>query len=222
MSRMLGPEKRIAVFVAAFVFLIAAIALTQTIPAVQGLGDKVRLPMFHGASTWVNLGAFSLMGLAGLGYVLTKRPTLYRWSAGFRWVASTMWLANTALGVIAAMNTWDFTGSKSAPFMVIREDPRLMAQFILLIVIAAVLLFQHIAASDTWRAFMDAGYAALLWVVLGLMVFGNAEARALHPDSPVLNSGSEIQLPFFAILACLSVATILAAWLVADHVARAE
>lgn len=222
MPAMLSPEKRTALFVGAVVFLIAAILLTNAIPPVEGLGTKVRLPMFHGGSTWVNLGAFSLMGLAALGYLLTNRRGFYRWSAGFRWIAAPMWLINTVLGVIAAMRTWDFTGSQTAPFMVVREDPRLMAQFILLIVIAAVLLFQHIVESDKWRALMDAGYAALLWIVLMVMVFGNAEARALHPDSPVLNSGSEIQLPFFAILACLTVATVLGAWLVADKVARAE
>lgn len=222
MPTMLSPEKRIAIFVGAVVFLIAAILLTQTIPPVEGLGTKVRLPMFHGGSTWVNLGAFTLMGLAGLGYLLTNRRGFYRWSAGFRWIAAPMWVVNTALGVIAAMRTWDFTGSKSAPIMVIREDPRLMAQFILLVVIAAVLLFEHIVATDKWRALLDAGYAVLLWVVLGVMVFGNAAAKALHPDSPVLNSGADIQTPFFAILAALSVATILGAWLVADKVARAD
>lgn len=222
MTRTLSPGGRVAVFAGAIGFLAAALLLTNLIPPVEGLGDKVRLPMFHGGSTWVNLAAFTLMGIAGLGYLATGKREFYRWSAGFRWIAAPMWLVNTVLGVIAAIGTWDFTGSKSSPLMVIREDPRLMAQFTLLLVIAAVLLFDHIVESDKWRAFGDAAYAAVLWVVLVAQVFANAQAQALHPDNPVLNSAADIQIPFFAIVGCLGVATVLAAWLVRDRIARTD
>lgn len=222
MVRMLSPGKRVAVFAGVVGFLLAALALTTFIPPVEGLGDKVRLPMFHGGSTWVNLGAFTLMGIAAFAYLVSGRRDLYRWSAAFRWVAAPMWLINTVLGVIAAVRTWDFTGSKSVPLVVIREDPRLMAQFVLLVLIVAVLLFDHIAETDGWRALGDLAYAATLWILMFVMVFENAEARALHPDNPVLNSAADIQIPFFAILGCLSVATLLAAWLVRDRMARTD
>lgn len=221
MTRTLSPEGRVGVFLAAIVFGVAAILLTGLIPAVEGLGDKVRLPIFHGGSTWVNLMTFGIMGVFGLLYVIVGKEDLYRWAAGFRGVSATMWVTNTVLGVIAATSTWDFSGSKQAPISVIREDPRLMAQFQLLLLLAIVLIIQSMVESRGVRAFLDFAYAAAmgvwLWVVLG-----SPEARALHPDNPVLNSGSEIQAPFFAIVGCVFVAACLVAWLIRDHIARTD
>lgn len=222
MPRMMSPEKRTAIFAAAVVFVIAALLLTNLIPPVEGLGEKVRLPMFHGGSTWVNMASFTLMGLFAAGYLLTSRRDLYRWGAGFRTVAAPLWLINTVLGVIAAMSTWDFTGSQQSPLIVIQSDPRLMTQFILLIALAALLLLDRILESDKLRALGDVAFAALMWILLYVRVFANAEARALHPDNPVLNSALEIQAPFFAIVGCLFAAACLFAWVVRDSIARRD
>lgn len=222
MPRMLSPEKRVGVCVAGIGLVVAALLLTNLIPPVEGLGDKVRLPMFHGGSTWVNMAAFTLMGLAALVYLVADRRDMYRWGAGFRWVAAPLWLVNTVLGVIAAMRTWDFTGSSQSPLVVIQADPRLMAQFTLLIAVIALLLIDHVLESDKLRALGDVVFAALMWILLYVRVFGNAQARALHPDNPVLNSAADIQLPFFAIVGCLFVASCLFAWLIRDSIARRD
>lgn len=222
MPRIMSPGKRITVLLLCVGFVVAALLLTNLIPPVEGLGDKVRLPMFHGGSTWVNLVTFSLMGIAGLVYLLTSRRGAYAWSAGLRWVSAPLWLLNTVLGVIAAMGTWDFTGSSQSPLVVITEDPRLMTQFILLLVLVALLLLDHIVESDGVRAFGDVVFAGLMWVLLYTRVFANEAARALHPDNPVLNSAADIQLPFFAIVGSLFVAAMLAAWLVADGIRRRD
>jgi len=221
MTRTLSPEGRAAVFASAVVLAVAAVLLTSLIPAVQGLGDKVRLPIFHGGSTWVNLATFGVMGVFGLLYVVTSRTDLYRWAAGFRWTSAAMWVTNTVLGVIAAASTWDFTGSQQAPITVIREDPRLMAQFQLLLLLAIVLIVQSMTESRSVRAFLDFAYAATMGIWLWI-VLGSPAARALHPDNPVLNSGSEIQTPFFAIVACVFVAACLVAWLIRDRIARTD
>ncbi len=221
MTRTLSPEGRVGVFLASVAFAVTAIMLTRLIPAVEGLGDKVRLPIFHGGSTWVNLIVFGIMGVFGLFYVVLGREDLYRWSAGFRGVAATMWVVNTVLGVIAAMSTWDFSGSQQAPISVIREDPRLMAQFQLLLLLAIVLIVQSMVESRGVRAFLDFAYASTMGIWLWI-VLGSAQAKALHPDNPVLNSGSDIQAPFFAIVGCLLIAACLAAWLVRDHIARTD
>ncbi|MBU4557425.1 MAG: hypothetical protein KJ747_11200 [Actinobacteria bacterium] len=222
MSETMSPEKRTAVLVSGVGFLIAAILLTNLIPPVEGLGSKVRLPMFHGGSTWVNMAAFTLMGLFALGYLVWGKRDLYRWGAGFRYVAAPLWLSNTILGVVAAIGTWDFTGSQQSPFVVMQADPRLMTQFILLISLVALLLIDRIVESDHLRAFGDVVFAVLMWVLLYLRVFANAEARALHPDNPVLNSAIEIQAPFFGIVGCLLVAACLFAWLIRDGITRRD
>lgn len=222
MTQTLSPGKRLAVFVSAVVFLIAALVLTSFIPPVEGLGEKVRLPMFHGGSTWVSLVTFTIAGLFGLAYLVKPRPDLYRWAAGFRFISAPLWVINTVLGVVAAMQTWDFTGSSQTPFVVIREDPRLMTQFILLLALGAVLALDSLTESRALKAFGDVVFAALMWILLVVRVFNNAAARALHPDNPVLNSAANIQIPFFSIVVCLFLATVMVAWLVRDRIARFE
>jgi len=221
MVKALNPGARIALIVLAVGFVVAGVLLAGAIPAVEGLGEKVRLPMFHGGSTWVNLVTFSIMGLLALAYLVFKREDLYRWAAGFRWVSAPLWLLNTVLGVIAAINTWDFSGSSTPPLTVIRDDPRLMAQFTLLIVLLALIVVQTLFDSRAMKAFADVTFAAVLWFVMGRL-FLDPQARALHPDNPVLNSASDIQIPFFAIVGCIFVACVLVAWLVRDALVRAE
>jgi hypothetical protein len=222
MKRVLSPAGRIAVVAGAIGFLVAAVALTQTIPPVEGLGDKVRLPMFHGASTWVNIATFTIMGLFALLYLIFRRAELYRWEVGFKWVSAPLWIANSTMGVIAAANTWDFTGSSDTPLVVIRQDPRLLAQFQLLALLLLVLVLQWwLVHSDGWRSFLDLVYVIVFWLLLR-GVFTDEAARALHPDSPVLNSAADIQIPFFSIVACLFVASCLVAWFVRDAKVRAD
>lgn len=219
MTRVLSPGGRIAVVLGAVGFIIAALLLTQAIPPVEGLGDKVRLPMFHGGSTWVNMMTFTLVGAFALLYLILRRPDLYRWETGFRWVAAPLWIINSVMGVVAAASTWDFTGSSASPLVVIREDPRLMAQFQLLVILLLVLILQWMFNNNVFRASLDLLYVVIFWLLLR-GVFTNEAARALHPDSPVLNSASDIQIPFFAIVGTLFVASCLIAWLVRDAMVR--
>lgn len=221
MAKVLSPERRMGVFAAGLGFAVAAMLLTNLIPPVVGLGDKVRLPIFHGGATWVNMTLFGFMGLLSLGYLLLRTRDLYRWAAGFRVVAAVLWIANTALGVIAAMDTWDFSASKSSPFLVIREDPRLMAQFQTLALLLVILIVGRMLESDWWRAAFDVVFAgAFGWIMYSVLT--SPAARALHPDNPVLNSESDIQVPFFAIVGCVFVASVLFAWLVRDRILRAD
>lgn len=221
MSRALSPEQRIAAVAFAFVLFVAGIVLAGAIPPVEGLGEKVRLPIFHGGSTWVNLATFTLMGLFALVYLLTSREDMYRWTAGFLAISAPLWIVNTVMGVVAAARTWDFSGSRQSPLVVIREDPRLTAQFQLLLILLVMLALQAMFEGRKIRALVDLGYTAMMWALLG-GVFLDPRAQALHPDSPVLNSGWEIRAPFFAIVACLFVAACVVAWLWRDHLVRAD
>ena len=221
MSRTLSPGGRIAVILGAVGLLVAAMLLTQAIPPVEGLGDKVRLPMFHGGSTWVNMMTFTLMGLFALTFLVLRREDLYRWGAGFRWVSAPLWLANTVMGAIAAANTWDFTASSATPLVVIRSDPRLLAQFQLLVILILVLVAQWMFSSRAIKASLDVTYAVIFWLLLR-GVFTDEAASAMHPDSPVLNSAADIQVPFFAIVGCIFVAAVLVAWFIRDAMVRTD
>ena len=49
-------------------------------------------------------------------------------------------------------------------------------------------------------------------------IFLDPAKRALHPDSPVLNSGFEIKGPFFGIVLSILAITLLLSWLVSRYV----
>ena len=192
--------------------------LLYSIPAVKGLGDKVKLPLFHGASTWVDLMLFVLMGIAAVIYLITRRDSVYAWEVGLRAIAAPLWLINSVLGLFAALNTWDFTGSKESPLSAVMQDPRLVAQMIILLCVAILLLLVWLVLEKrTHKAIADLIFVAI-GVVLLSDIFLDPAKRALHPDSPVLNSGFEIKGPFFGIVLAILGITLLLSWLVSRYV----
>ncbi|TLM94726.1 MAG: hypothetical protein FDZ75_05450, partial [Actinobacteria bacterium] len=200
-------QQRSRIYAAALIVVGLTIAATcaLTFPAVEGLGTKVRLPVFHGAMTWVNLAAFSVMGLLGVLYLVTRREAVYRWETAVRWIAVPVWLTGSVLGLLAALNTWDFTGSKASPMTVAAADPRLAAQGWILLAALALVALELVLDSQRLRSIADIGFVAFLWIVLLRAVLG--PGRALHPDSPVLNSDEiGIKLLFFGIVIGLGMA----------------
>ncbi len=191
--------------------LIGAVAFTLSFPAIKGLGNKVRLPVFHGALTWVNLMAFVVLALLAIVYLISRKEGVYRWVEGFRWTAVPLWVAGSALGLIAALQTWDFTGSKSSPASILAADPRLMAQAWIMLAGLALIALGFLVDERMWLAVGDIVFVAIAWTILMRAVLG--PGRALHPDSPVLNSEEiMIKLIFFGIVAALGLAMGAAAW----------
>ncbi len=194
--------------------IIIATTCTLLFPAVEGLGTKVRLPVFHGAMTWVNLAAFSLVALLAVAYIVTRRDVVYSFAEGLRWVSIPLWLLGSALGLLAAVNTWDFTGSKASPFEVAMADPRLLAQFWILIAALVLAALGLIIDDKRLLAGADLGFVALMWAVILRAVLG--PGRALHPDSPVMNSDEIfIKLMFIGIVAGMGLAALATAWWIA-------
>jgi len=186
--------------------LAASFAFTLMFPAVEGLGSKVRLPVFHGAMTWVNLTLFVALALCAVVFLVSKRDSWYGWTEAMRWVSIPMWVVGAGLGLIAALNTWDFTGSKSSPIEVAMADPRLIAQFWIMIAALGVLALGLMLDDRRWLAGADITFVALAWIVLMQAILG--PGRALHPDSPVLNSEEIfIKLMFLGIVAGFAVAS---------------
>lgn len=192
--------------------------LVASIPLVEGLGSKVKLPMFHGGSTWVDLMLFVLLGVFAIVYLITRRDGVYAWEVGLRAIAAPLWVVNSVLGLIAALNTWDFTGSKESPLLTASQDPRLMAQLILLLGVAILLLLDWLVLDKrSHKAIADFVFVAAATVLLS-DIFLDPAKRALHPDSPVLNSGWDIKGPFFGIVAGLFVISLIIAWVVRGFV----
>lgn len=208
-------------FVVLVVALVAAFFFAASFPAVEGLGTKVRLPVFHGAMTWVNLAAFALLGLSAIAYLVTRRLSIYRWEEGLRWVAIPMWVLGSVLGLLAALNTWDFTGSKASPMSLVMADPRLTAQFWILLAGLALLAFGAMIDDKWLLSALDLGFVVVAWAVLLRAIIG--PGRALHPDSPVMNSDEiMIKVLFLGIVASLAVASLTAAWLIARWRSRSS
>ncbi len=211
---MTSSKTRIIGIPVAVLGLIAAIALALSFPAVEGLGTKARLPVFHGAMTWVNLMAFVALGVAALVSLVRRSPRAYHTEEALRWVSIAMWVVGTLLGLLAALNTWDFTGSKSSRLEVIAADPRLMAQFWILLAGLALLAFGLLTDERKWLSAFDLGFVVIAGALIGQAVLG--PGRALHPDSPVLNSPEfGIKLLFFGMVVSLAFAATAATWVVA-------
>ena len=211
--------RSLAIAAAVVVALAVAIGvLLMSIPPVVGLGDRVKLPLLHGGSTWIDLVIFALMGIAGAVYVSTRDERVYAWEFGFRTVASPLWLLNSVLGFIAASSTWDFSASKVSAFTVVLHDPRLMAQFLMLAGVAVLLIADWIVLEKRWhKAVADVAFTVLMCVVMA-DIFLDPVKRALHPDSPVLNSGWEIKAPFCAMVACIFGIMLALSWVASSFV----
>ena len=222
---MFEKPSRTTVLVAAGAMVALAVVvfvLVMQLPEVVGLGSKVKLPIFHGASTWVDIMLFVLMGIVAAVFVVRRSDAAYAWEVGLRAVAMPLWAVNSALGFVAAMNTWDFTGSKQSPLVVARQDPRLTAQLVLLLAIGVVLLLDWLVLETRLhKALADLAFVGVATFMLS-DIFLDPAKRALHPDSPVLNSGWEIKLPFFGVVGAWLVCMLVGAWLVRGFVGPAR
>jgi CDP-diglyceride synthetase len=126
----LTPVVRRIMLGAIVVLLGVAGWLTWTMPPVLQLGTLVRLVIFHGASTWVNMAAFTLAGLVGLAYVATRRDPLSRIGSAFRYLAIPWWIINTGLGLLSSRLAWNSINL---------AEPRLQATFWIMLAAGLVL-----------------------------------------------------------------------------------
>lgn len=199
-------------FVIAAVIAAAALAAavsTFLLPPDKQLGTLVRLVVFHGAYTWVNMALFTLAGLTSFVGLILPSGLLVAWATAFRRLSVVAWIGNTALGMLSAYLAW---GSVNL------AEPRLQATFILLFLSGVVLGIDFFAARDRVSAVVDIAMAAALWwLILGARNF-------VHPESPVMNSGWEIKGPFFAMVGALAVGALGVSALLASSVTeeRAE
>ena len=178
--------------------LIGSLIAVSQFPAVEGLGTRVRLPVFHGAMTWASLAGFVLLLLAALWYLASSGKRAWQWETGFRISVVIVWIVSSILGYYAAASTWDFTGSTIAPMRAMTQDPRLMTQLVVSCAGLITLLLPLVFESRRVRAIADIVFVA---GSLGMLVWAMNAGRNLHPDSPVMNSDEAvIKVTFFVIV----------------------
>jgi len=179
---------------------VACAAAILSIPADERLGTMVRFVMFHGASTWVNMGTFTIAGVLGLAFAFGAKG-LGRWGEAFRWFSLPLWIVNTVLGILSMQLIWGG---------ILWNEPRLLMTFGLLLASVVILSVQLIFDHPKVPAVLDALLAASLWyLVLAL-------PNLFHPDSPVFNSENSAYLyGFFGMVGSLAVIALAAATLIA-------
>lgn len=162
-----------------------------SIPPDATLGTMVRFVMFHGASTWVNMGTFTLAGVLGLVYVAGGHRVRV-WNEALRWFSLALWVVNSALGILSMKLLWGG---------ILWDEPRLMMTFGILAAAITTLALQLIFDHPAIPAVLDAAIAGTLWFLV--LVLPNL----FHPDSPVFSSGDPaFIIGFFGMVGTIALA----------------
>jgi len=179
--------------------LIASLLFAWRFPAVKGLGTRVRLPVYHGAMTWATLIALGALLLISLVYLIGTHEPAWRWESALRKTVVAFWLVGTVLGFVAAYNTWDLSAVQGSALRILAEDPRLVMQIVILCLGFILLILPLVTQSKRIRSVCD---LAFVIVSALLLVWAMSAGRALHPDSPVMNSPELlIKILFFMMVA---------------------
>lgn len=188
---------------AVVVAMLATGALALSMPPDVKLGKLLRFVTFHGASTWVNMMLFTLLGAVAVVYLVRRREGVGRWESAVRYVALPLWMVNTGLGMVSSELSWGAVNW---------SEPRLRASFYILIAAAVVLVAQHLVDRLAVTAALDAVFVGAFWALL------LSAPNLMHPDNPVLHSGWEVKGPFIGMVACWAVAMGLIVWMLRDAI----
>jgi hypothetical protein len=205
-STAIGPSRNVRWVILAVAAVVTAV-LVFAIPPEQTLGELVRLVIFHGATTWVNLATFTLAALLSAAFLVSGRLGLYWWASAFRYVSLPLWIYNTVLGIVSMRLAWN--GFNWA-------EPRLQMTFWVLMGALVVFSADFLVGNRRLTAALDIGLAGVLWYLL------TTSHNLAHPDSPVFASGPTIVAIFLGqVAACFVIAVVVASF-VRDRLARAH
>ncbi len=181
-----------------FGLTLAAIGILTTFgPAEHSLGTHIRIVYLHGAWVWASLGAFLAAAVAGSLGLITRRPSLHRWSRAFGRTGLIFWVTYLPLSLWAMQSNWN------GLFL---AEPR----WKLALVFAITGMLLQVGLSLANRPVLTS--ACNLGYFIALLIGLQQTENVLHPSSPILSSEAwRIQLFFFGLL----VLTLLAGWQVA-------
>ena len=185
--------------------LVACAAAVAIVPPDAMLGYYLKLVLFHGASTWVNLLTFTAAGVLAIAFLVNSRPGTYAYSASARYVSFGLWIFNTALGMLSARLTWGDA--------FIRE-PRLQASFWILLLLGLAIAIDIMMDKPRLHSAFDIAIMVAVWL------FVLVTPKDIHPNNPVLASGWDIKAMFGAIVLTWGVAVFAFIRIWAERLAR--
>lgn len=154
--------------------VVASAVLVAAVPVEVRLGQLLKLVLFHGASTWVDLLAFTVQMLLGAAFLVMGGPLLYSWARTLRYIAPVWWAANTLMGIVSMRLAWGgFVWS----------EPRMRMTLWILVASFALLGLDQFLERRRLLAAGDVAMGVLLWSLV------LTSAKVMHPDSPVFASG---------------------------------
>lgn len=156
------------------VSVVASTALVAAVPVEVRLGQLLKLVLFHGASTWVDLLAFTLQALLGVAFLVLGRSSLYSWARTLRYIAPIWWAANTVMGIVSMRLAWGGF---------VWGEPRMRMTLWILVASFTLLGLDQFLERRRVLAAGDVAIGVLLWS----LVF--ASPKVMHPDNPVFASG---------------------------------
>ncbi len=151
-------------------------------PAEKSLGDNLRLVLLHGAWVWTGKTLFALAGLAGL-MALLGAARLHDWSRALGWAGLIFWLTYLPMSLVVMQLNW------GGLFF---DEPRWQVPFTLAVVGVLLQIGLHILHQPRLTSLGNLAFGAALWLRLGVA------QNILHPDSPVMQSGSAMLQFYFA------------------------
>ena len=204
---MLAPDAKTdrILWIVIAVSLVACAAFVFFTPVEAMLGQYLKLVLFHGASTWVNLITFTAAGALAVAFLVNHRPGTYAYSASARYISFGLWIFNTALGMLSARLTWGDA--------FIRE-PRLQASFWILLLLGLAIAIDIMMDKPRLHSAFD------ILIMVAVWVFVFATPKDIHPNSPVLASGWEIKGLFAGMVVSWAVAVFAFIRLWAERLAR--
>jgi hypothetical protein len=174
-------------------------------PVEAMLGQYLKLVLFHGASTWVNLVTFTTAGALAVAFLVNHRPGTYAYAASARYTSFVLWIFNTVLGMGSAYLTW------GPSFM---GEPRLRLSFVILFILGIAIALDIMMDKPRLHAAFDVAIMVAVW----LFVF--ATPKEIHPNSPVLASGWQIKGLFAGMVVTWGIAVFAFIRLWAERLAR--
>jgi heme exporter protein C len=177
--------------------LLAAVVVSAA-PAEQTLGDSIRIVYVHVALTWAGLLGFVAAAGAGLGVLVTGRPTWVAWTQALGIVALVLFALGAGTSAIAAQFTWG--GGFFA-------EPR--SQVVLRILAVGVL----VVIGGAWLPWPRVRAALVLGLVAYVAYALEVTPLTLHPRSPIASSSSAgIRAAFASLFVIFTLLGSWAAW----------
>jgi hypothetical protein len=171
------------------------------------LGGNLRLILLHGAWVWTGMLLFAASALVGLAALGTRRSGLHAGSLVLGRAGLAFWLTYLPMSLLVMQLNWGG---------LYFDEPRWSTPFSFAIIGTllqiGLLLINHKLVSSTANLL----FGVALWVSL------QTTSSVLHPESPVSQSGSGIQLYFFLLLALTGLLGLQLAFFLYRRVKQAE